>query len=133
MKNIFLVTALLVTIILKAQAHFGVTEQKLYAFHPASIWYEDYTAAGRRFVFFENSAGQWRYFFDPVTKLTNFCMLVPSSIGQVNALVEGYNKRYVIISQKCWDEYLENGSIIRITLIFDPIEKTNVFTYVQTA
>jgi hypothetical protein len=47
----------------------------------------------------------------------------------LNAQVENYNKKYVIVSETSWKAYLDGGSIMRINLVYDEENKTYFFTY----
>jgi len=55
------------------------------------------------------------YFHNSVCDMT---LIMPKSAAHLNALVEGYNKRYVIISKTHWRAYDIDG-VTEITLIID--------------
>jgi len=47
----------------------------------------------------------------------------------LNAQVEIYNKKYVIISETSWKAYLEGGGLMKINLTYDKDYKIYVFSY----
>jgi len=49
----------------------------------------------------------------------------------LNAQVEVYNKKYVIVSETSWKAYLEGGGIMKINLTFDEKNKLYIFYYTQ--
>lgn len=113
-----------------SQAHFGVTIEQLIKYHPDKIWVEGNTDSGVLFYRFEDETGERNYYVDD-EKLVYMCDLVPKDQQQLNTLVNGFNKRYVIKSDTSWYKYLENGSIISIKLIYKKDIKANVFIYQQ--
>lgn len=131
LKKICVVFLLSIPYFSFSQAHFGVSIDQLIKYHPDKIWLEDNTDTGVLFYFFENLTGKWSYYVDDKTKLVYMCDLVPKDQQQLNTLVTGFNKRYVIKSDTSWYEYLKNGSIISIKLIYKKDIKANVFIYQQ--
>lgn len=66
------------------------------------------------------------YFFND----KNICFMTsstPTDGGMVNFLVESYNNKYVIIDERNWKSYTENG-IIYITLVEVQGKLTFVYT-----
>lgn len=56
------------------------------------------------------------YMFDS-DNICKICLLIPDTQGDLNYYVELYNRQYVVISDKEWKMYNQNG-IAKIELIF---------------
>lgn len=113
----------------KAQAHLGSTLTDIKALYPDKFFTIDYSTTGQKFASADMSYGTFYYYFDKKTGLSNFCMQVPDNMPALNALVENYNKRYVIISETSWKAYLEGGGILNIKLVYDEKYKLYSFQY----
>lgn len=56
------------------------------------------------------------------------CSATPLDVGMLNFLVEKYNKNYVILSDRKWKYYDQNGNILKIELV----EISNLLTFIFT-
>lgn len=116
-----------------AQAHLGSTEFEIKALYPEKKWTVNYTTkAGIKYISTEMVYGNFLYYFDTETKLSNLCLQFPSNNTAMNAQIEAYNKKYVITSDRTWTAYLEEGGIMYISLIYDRENRLSYFKYSNT-
>lgn len=114
---------------IKAQAHLGSTEYQIKKMYPNNTFTVDYTLKSHiRYISTDFQYGNFTYYFDAETGLSKFCFQIPHSTGTMNAQVEIYNKKYVIISDTSWKAYLEGGGIMYINLVYDSENKNSYFT-----
>jgi len=52
---------------------------------------------------------------------------MPKSVGVLNYYVEKYNNEYVIVSDKEWKYYTNNGLVLHIKLLY--LEGNSYFNY----
>lgn len=112
-----------------AQAHLGSTLTDIKAQHPDKVFTVKFTDDGRKYAFASMYFGTFYYYFDKETGLSNFCMQVPDNMNALNAQVEAYNKKYVIVSETSWKAYLEGGGLMKIKLEYDKEYDLYVFYY----
>jgi hypothetical protein len=129
MKKIIFAIILLFPILCRAQAHLGSTLSEINANYPEKVFKIGYTNEGKKYATVEMAFGTFAYYFDNQTGLSDFCIQIPDNLNALNAQVEIYNKKYVIVSDKSWKAYLEGGGVMKINLIFDEEFKNYVFTY----
>lgn len=115
--------------IMNAQAHLGSSFADLKSRYPEKKFKIEYTNAGRKYTTAEQPYGTFIYYFDNETNMTDFCIQIPNNMTALNAQVEAYNKKYVIVSETTWKAYLEGGGIMNITLTYDEENKVYVFYY----
>lgn len=129
MKKSIFVLIIFFPIIGKAQAHLGVSLSGLKTRYPDKDFKIEYTSGGIKYTTAEQPLGTFVYFFDKETDLTNLCIQIPHSLPALNAQVEIYNKKYVIISDTKWKAYLDGGGIMNIKLIYSEDYETYIFIY----
>jgi hypothetical protein len=132
MKNIVsLITAicLLSPIISKAQAHLGSTLSEIKSLHSDKVFKIDYTNSGQKYAQADMYYGTFIYYFDTETGLSNYNVQIPDNMTALNAQVEIYNKKYVIISETSWKAYLEGGGLMKINLTYNEEYKIYIFSY----
>jgi hypothetical protein len=129
MKNLILAIILMLPLLGKSQAHLGSTLAEIKALHPDKVFKIDYTKQGQKYASAEMYYGLFVYYFDSETGLSNYCLQIPDNMNALNAQVEVYNKKYVIISETSWKAYLEGGGLMKINLIYDEEYKMYVFHY----
>ena len=116
-------------ILSNAQAYLGLTEKEIRNLHSDKTFEEGYTDDGEKYISAFMNYGDFFYYFDKKTKLSIFCVQVIYEIPYLNAQVEAYNKKYVIVSDTKWKAYLEGGLIMKINLNYDEEYKLYVFSY----
>jgi hypothetical protein len=111
-----------------AQAHLGETIYGLNHRYPNEELKLEYMTDGVPYTTISHEMGMYFYFFNSNMK-TKSCMQIPHSIQDLNAQVEIYNSKYVILSENKWKAYLEGGGIMNITLHYDEDLETYLFLY----
>lgn len=129
MKKVIFIAVLLLPLLGKAQAHLGSTLTDIKAMHPDNYFKIDYTKQGQKYAQTEMPLGTFVYYFDSKTGLTDFCIQIPKNMQALNAQVEIYNKKYVILSETSWKAYLEGGGIMYIKLNYDEDYQLYSFSY----
>lgn len=129
MKKIFFAFILAFPLFANAQAHLGETLSGLKARYPDKYFKIEYANDGTKYTTAEQPLGTFVYYFDKETELTSFCIQIPKSMTALNAQVEIYNKKYVIISENKWKAYLEGGGILNINLSYDDDLESYIFFY----
>lgn len=129
MKKLFLVFVILAPLFVKAQAHLGATVSQVKSNHPDKTFESSYLKDGVRCLYTEMDLGTFYYYFDKMTGLSNICIQVPKNMAALNAQVEIYNKKYVILSETKWKAYLDEGGIINIRLEYSEDLKSYIFIY----
>lgn len=132
MKKIAIILCVFFTINAKAQAHLGATEASIKELHPDNKWTTLYTDKGRKYIMTEMIYGNFSYYFDKETGLSDYNIQVPFNLETMNGQVEAYNKKYVITSETSWTAYLEDGGMIYINLVYSEKKKLRYFTYSST-
>lgn len=132
MKTVFLLLFVLFLSFAKGQAHLGSTENAIRNTYPNKTWTANYADNGKRYISADMQYGNFVYYFDKETKLSDYCVQIPFNITTLNGQVEAYNKKYVITSDTSWTAYLEEGGMIYIKLIYNTELKTSYFTYSDT-
>lgn len=112
-----------------AQAHLGSTLADIKAIHPVKNFQIKYTSSGQMYASAEMYYGEFVYYFDKETGLSTACIQIPDNMSSLNAQVETYNKKYVILSETSWKAYLEGGGLMKIDLTYDEEYKIYVFSY----
>lgn len=132
MKNIVsLITAicLLSPIISKAQAHLGSTFTEIKSKYPDKNFKINYTNEGDKYTIAKMGLGDFIYYFDKETNLSNLVIQIPNNMTALNTQVEIYNKKYVIVSEVSWKAYLEGGGIMYINLQYNKDLDSYIFYY----
>lgn len=129
MKKVIFTLILLLPLLGKAQAHLGSTLAEIKATYPDKVFTIDFTDQGQKYASAEMSYGTFVYYFDSETGLTYSCIQIPHNMTALNAQVEIYNKKYVIISETSWKAYLEGGGVMKINLIYDKDYELSYFNY----
>lgn len=115
-----------------SQAHLGATETAIKKKYPEKVWEKGTTIKGSKYISTDMIYGDFTYYFDIETGLSNFCMQIPFNAGSLNAQVEAYNKKYVITSDTSWTAYLDEGGIMYIKLKYSDETKLSAFIYTST-
>jgi hypothetical protein len=129
MKKIIFTILILFPVFAKGQAHLGSSFADLKSRYPEKKFKIEYTNTGRKYTTAEQTFGTFIYYFDDETNLTDLCIQIPDNMTTLNAQVEAYNKKYVIVTETSWKAYLEGGGIMNITLTYDQESKVYVFYY----
>jgi len=129
MKKVIFALILMLPLLGKAQAHLGATFTDIKAMHTDKVFTVDYANNGQKYAYTNMYYGTFYYYFDKETGLSNFCLQIPHDMTALNAQVEVYNKKYVIVSETSWKAYLEGGGLIKINLIYDEEYKLYSFHY----
>jgi len=112
-----------------AQAHLGESLSGLKQRYPDKIFEIKYTTDGSKYTMAEQALGTFVYYFNNETGLTEMCIQIPDDLQALNTQVEIYNKKYVILSETSWKAYLEGGSTMNISLIYNDEYETYIFYY----
>lgn len=129
MKKIFFLIIVIFPILSNAQAHIGSTEKEIKDLYLDKTFETGFTDGGEKYISTFMYYGTFVYYFDKETKLSNSCLQIIDEMINLNAQVEAYNKKYVIISDSEWKAYLDGGSILKIKLSYDKENKFYVFDY----
>lgn len=131
MKRIILFLSMMFPFMASAQAHLGESITGLRQRYPGKEFKFEVTNEGVVYVMAEQTLGYFAYFFDQETGLTYMCMQIPYNMQALNAQVEIYNKKYVIVSETSWKAYLEGGGIMKINLNYNEEKGSYLFIYTQ--
>jgi hypothetical protein len=129
MKKLIFALFFVLPLIGKAQAHLGSSLADLKARYPDKYFKIEYTNDGRKYTTADQPYGTFVYYFDKETGLTDFCIQLPDNLTALNAQVEVYNKKYVIVSETSWKAYLEGGGILKINLSYNEDIESYIFYY----
>jgi len=129
MKKLIFALIVMLPLLGKAQAHLGSTLADIKALHPDKVFKIDYTKQGQKYASAEMYYRTFVYYFDSETGLSNYCFQIPDNMTALNAQVEVYNKKYVIISETSWKAYLEGGGLMKINLTYYEDSKLYIFSY----
>lgn len=129
MKHLTFALIILIPLFSNAQAHLGATASEIKSSHPDKVFESGITSKGERYLYTDMGLGTFYYYFDKQTGLTDICLQVPKNMIALNAQVEIYNKKYVILSETFWKAYLEDGGLIKISLYYSEELKTYMFIY----
>lgn len=129
MQKLIFALIIMLPLIGKAQAHLGSTLTDIKALHPDKVFTVKYNDDGIKYTYASMYYGTFYYYFDKETELSNLCLQIPDNMTALNAQVEIYNKKYVIISETSWKAYLEGGGLMKISLTYDEDLKDYVFIY----
>lgn len=129
MKKLIFALIVMLPLLGKAQAHLGSTLADIKALHPDKVFTVKYTDDGQKYTYANMYYGTFYYYFDKETGLSNLCFQVPDNMTALNAQVEIYNKKYVILSETSWKAYLEGGGLMKINLEYNKQNEVYVFYY----
>lgn len=129
MKHLYFFILILLPFISEAQAHLGESFSGLESRYPDLTFEVETTNDGTIYTTAQQLFGTFIYYFDGETGLTNLCVQIPDDLQALNAQVEIYNKKYVIISETSWKAYLNGGSTMEINLIYNEEYETYIFYY----
>jgi hypothetical protein len=129
MKNFYFFILILLPFMSEAQAHLGESFSGLESRYPDLTFEVETTNDGTIYTTAQQLFGTFIYYFDGETGLTNLCVQIPDDLQALNAQVEIYNKKYVIISETSWKAYLDGGSTMEINLIYNEEYETYIFYY----
>lgn len=118
MKKVLLfVTILTLTSTLFCQARIGYTrEQIMNEFYNYTFDFKQLNDSTSCISTTSYDRGHLIYYFNSYGYCYS-CALFPNTTGDLNFLVENYNKEYVIISETKWKAYTKKG-IVDIELIY---------------
>lgn len=129
MKKLIFAFLILLPFTGKSQAHLGSSFADIKARYPDKIFKIEFANDGTKYTTADQPYGTFFYNFDKETGLTYLCIQIPHNMDALNAQVEVYNKKYVIVSETSWKAYLEGGGIMKINLSFDDENNIYVFSY----
>lgn len=129
MKKLIFTFIVMLPLFVKAQAHLGSTLADIKAKHPDKEFIIEYSDDGTKYAYASMYYGTFIYYFDKETGLSNLCLQIPDDMTALNAQVEVYNKKYVIVSETSWKAYLDGGGIMKIELIYEEDMESYVFIY----
>jgi outer membrane lipoprotein-sorting protein len=129
MKKLLFLIIILLPLIGKTQARLGSTLADIKTDYPDKFFKIGYSNSGTKYATCQMNFGTFGYYFDSETGLCNICMQVVDNMEALNAQIEVYNKKYVIISETSWKAYLKDGGLIKIKLTYDNENKFYVFYY----
>lgn len=119
MRTVLIITitlGILLPNFLIAQARMGYTESEIKADFKDKVFKSGLTNINTRYVYFEEKNATITYYFDE-NKLSNMCRVFTTHKPTLNALVEQYNREFVIISDTHW-KYYTGAEIIYVDLVF---------------
>lgn len=131
MRTIIIATVILLPFFSNAQAHLGSTLSEIKGRYPGKEFSMTVTDDGSKIVSAEMPFGTFYYVLNPETQLSDMCLQIPNDMEALNAQVEIYNKKYVIVSETSWKAYLEGGGIMIIDLTYDKELKSYLFLYTE--
>jgi len=99
-----------------AQARLGSSEKDIRQEFNSKTFSSGYTDKGDRYISYEDTDVFVLYYFDE-NNICDYCVVKPQTRGLLNTYVERYNNQYVIVSNKDWKMYNDNG-ILCISLVF---------------
>ena len=129
MKILYFFILILLPFMSEAQAHLGESFSGLESRYPDLTFEVETTNDGTIYTTAQQLFGTFIYYFDGETGLTNLCVQIPDDMQALNAQVEIYNKKYVIISETSRKAYLDGGSTMEINLIYNEEYETYIFYY----
>ena len=128
-KLSFLIIAIVICNTINAQIQLGRTENEIKAIYPQRTWRVSYDSKQTRYIYADFEYGLFSYYFDKTTGRCNLCAQIPHTNLTMNVQIQIYNDKYVVTSKTSWTAYLDNGSIVLISLIYDEDTKTSFFRY----
>lgn len=128
MKKLIVTILLMLPILGMAQAHLGETEYAIKNYHPEATFKTGYDNDGQKYIYTDMALGNFTYYIDS-DNLSHYNIQIPYDMKCVNAQVEIYNKKYVIVSGSKWKAYLEGGFIMYINLYYNTESKLYYFAY----
>jgi len=129
MKTLIITLVNLLPLISNGQAHLGSTLSDIKGFYPEKEFSVEYTDDGTKIASAEMPFGTFYYVFNRETGFSDMCLQIPDDMEALNAQVEIYNRKYVIVSERSWKAYLEGGGIMKIDLEYDEDMKYYLFLY----
>jgi predicted PolB exonuclease-like 3'-5' exonuclease len=129
MKKIVFLIILIIPFLGKTQAHLGSSLSDLKAMYPGEAFKIEYADDGTKYTSADQLLGTFIYYFDKETNLTFLCVQIPNDLEALNAQIEIYNKKYVIISDTSWKAYLNGGGTMKINLTYEEEFETYMFYY----
>ncbi len=122
---IFILTFLFIFNSIFGQSRIGFSEYDIkHKEFPFKTFVTKYSDDGTKYMFTEDEFSVDYYFFDKES-ICDVCFIHPKTQIGLNAMVETFNKTYVIISPTEWRMYLNNGVILKCGLT--NIEGDNFF------
>ncbi len=99
-----------------SQARIGFTDKEIRKEFPKGKFKSGIDKDGDKYLSVELSTMTVIYYFNSDDRCS-LTAAIPDDQGSLNAMVEDYNKKYVIVSDKEWKMYNDNG-IMTIELVF---------------
>lgn len=129
MKLLLLSLLILVSLLSSSQAQLGSSEAEIRKTFSNNTFETGFTTEGNKYISTFMVYGTFVYYFDKSNGLCYLCLQLIDNMGYLNAQVEAYNKKYVIVSDTKWKAYLEEGGILNIELSYNSEIKQYVFYY----
>lgn len=119
--------SIFISSVTNAQSRLGYTEYDIRNVEfPNEKFTTRFTDDKIKYIVWENERVVNYYYFDS-KGLCNNCFTMPKSVGVLNYYVEKYNNEYVIVSDKEWKYYTNNGLVLHIKLLY--LEGNSYFNY----
>ena len=129
MKKLIILLLVFLPLLSYSQEHLGHTEKEIREMHSDKTFDIGYTDDGEKYIGAFMNYGTFYYYFNKETELSYFCMQAVDKIHYLNAQVEAYNKKYIIVSDTEWKAYLEGGVLLKVELEYHEKIKLYVFNY----
>jgi hypothetical protein len=129
MKILLFSLILMLPLFANAQAHLGLTVEDIKNLYPDNVFMTKYFGNGQKYINTNMQYGEFYYFFDKKTGLSEVCFQAPHNMMTLKSQIEIYNKRYVIVSETSWKAYLEGGIVMKINLEYSNNIKEYRFVY----
>ena len=127
MKKLFTLLLILLSCwTVDAQSRLGFSPQEIRQEFSDEEFTSGYTKEGNYFIYLTKPTHACTYTFNSDMKCIMTCVFVQDN-SLLNALVERYNREYVIINNYTWKWYTPYNYIVNVQLV--KVEDTPVFVY----
>ncbi len=127
MKKIIIVSLVFFTIVVKAQSRIGFTLEEIKKEFYANTITVKTGDDGNKYATMLLDYSIFAYYFDS-HGICLYCIQIPNDVNSTNAIVESYNKKYVVVDDNNWKSYV-NGGIVYIKLRYQKSFEGYAFWY----
>lgn len=129
MKKLLIILLVILPWLSKAQSLFGFSPSEIREKRPGVEWTYNKWGDNKELLTMSFRADQLHvtYFFDASNKSV-FTIVIPLTKGSLQAMIEVYNKRYIIIDNYNW-KYYDTGSIYHCLLKQDETDGSYFFIW----
>lgn len=132
-KALFILCFVFIPFIITAQISIGSTIEELKAKFPNMSFDLKTSPSGILTAWSAYGENVLIYLFDKNKEVYKVHEIIKAeNTAFLNAQVNAYNQKYVIVSDKSWKAYLPNGHIMTIALEYDKTVNKHIFTYSQS-